>query len=187
MSIKSLMPALMRLSVFGLAVLVMAGNVHLFSILLIPRLAQDNAYARIATKTSEKKLVMATAPDDLLPFEDPATILAVCRYDLSAGPLRLRGQVGADFLMLFSFHTNSGEVFYAMSDRSALRGRIDLWLATRAQIEDMESNDIGEEPPQDMRLASPAPQGFVLIRTLAERANLMEQARRNLAAFTCEH
>ena len=187
MKIKRLMSRLMRLGIFGLAVLVLAGNVHLFSILLMPRMAQDNAYGRIAAKAAETKLFMPEAPDDLLPFEDPATLLAVCRYDLSTGPLRLRGQIGADFLMLFSFHTSSGEVFYAMSDRAALRGRIDLWLATRAQIEDMESNDIGEEPPQDMRLASPAAEGFVLIRTLAERANLKEQARRNLAAFTCEH
>ena len=123
---------------------------------------------------------------EILPFEDPATAIAACPYDLSRGPVRLRGQLAPDAPVMLSFHGRYGQTFYAMTDRSALRGRVDVVVATRDQLDDIEANDAEDELPQELRLESPARQGFILLRALAERPSLMGEARDRLSSLTCE-
>jgi hypothetical protein len=54
------------------------------------------------------------------------------------------------------------------------------------QIEELETNDSDQTPPQETRLTAPAPLGFVLIRALAKRPSDYERARASVAAITCE-
>jgi uncharacterized membrane protein len=100
--------------------------------------------------------------------------------------VRLRGQLASDALVLFSFHGRYGQTFYSMTDRSALRGRIDVVIATRDQLDDIEANDAEDELPQELRLEAPTRQGFILLRALAERPSLMGEARERLASLSCE-
>ena len=88
---------------------------------------------------------------------------------------------------MLSFHAQYGQTFYAMTDRSALRGRIEVVIATRAQLDDIEANDAEDELPQELRLEAPARQGFILLRALAERPSLMDEARGRLSSLTCEN
>ena len=71
-------------------------------------------------------------PDDaVLPFMDPAFATAVCRYDLAAGPLKLRVPVSQAYTSV-SFYTRNGVAYYAINDRAAGRRIIELDLMTRA-------------------------------------------------------
>lgn len=171
------------------AIACIAGLVHLSTILVMPRIAPDTSHMRIAALGPPNKLVVLPpleAGREILPYEDPATALAACPYDLVRGPVRLRGQLAPDAPMLLSFHGRYGQTFYAMTDRSALRGRVDVVIATRDQLDDIEANDAEDELPQELRLESPARQGFILLRALAERPSLMGEARERLASLTCE-
>ncbi len=171
------------------AIICIAGIVHLSTILLLPRLAPHTPYARLAAQVPDNTLALLPpieAGHEILPFEDPATALAACPYDITRGPLRLRGQLAPDAPVLLSFHGRYGQTFYAMTDRSALRGRVDVVVATRDQLDDIEANDADDELPQELRLLSPARQGFILLRALAERPSLRGEARDRLASLTCE-
>lgn len=171
------------------AVLSLAGIVHLATILAMPRLAPKDPFARIAALGPANKMVLLppVAPgQEVLPFEDPATAIAACPYDLARGPVRLRGQIPPNTLVLLSFHARRGQTYYSMTDRSALRGKIDVVIATRDQLDDIEANDNEDELPQELRLESPSRQGFVLVRTLAERPSLMDEARERAASLSCE-
>lgn len=168
------------------AILCVAGAVHLSTILVMPRIAPNTSYARIAALGPPNKLVLLPTGEEVLPYEDPATAIAACPYDLARGPVRLRGQLTPDALVLLSFHGRYGQTFYAMTDRSALRGRVDVVIATRDQLDDIEANDAEDELPQELRLESPARQGFILLRALAERPSLMGEARDRLSSLTCE-
>jgi uncharacterized membrane protein len=171
------------------AILCVAGIVHLATILVMPRIAPDNPYARISALGPANRLVMLPPVEpghEVLPYEDPATAVAACPYDLARGPVRLRGQLASDALVLFSFHGRYGQTFYSMTDRSALRGRIDVVIATRDQLDDIEANDAEDELPQELRLEAPTRQGFILLRALAERPSLMGEARERLASLSCE-
>jgi uncharacterized membrane protein len=176
-------------AIWIVAVLCVAGIVHLATILVLPRIAPKNPYARVAALGPANRLVMLPPVEpgrEVLPFEDPATAVAACPYDLTRGAVRLRGQLAPDALVLLSFHGRFGQTFYSMTDRSALRGRIDVVIATRGQLDDIEANDSEDELPQELRLESPARQGFILLRALAERPSLMGEARDRLSSLTCQ-
>ena len=64
-----------------------------------------------------------------MPFMDPAFATAVCRYDLTDGPLKLSVPVSAAYTSV-SFYTRRGVAYYAINDRAAGRRLIELELMT---------------------------------------------------------
>jgi uncharacterized membrane protein len=172
-----------------LAALLIAGIVHIASILIMPRLALNDPFARVAALAPLNKMTLlpASAPGtEVLPFEDPAMAMGVCRFDLARGPVRLRTILTPNALLLLSFHGRYGQTFYSMTDRGASRGRLEVVIATRDQLDEIESRDSDEELPQELRLEAPTLQGFVLLRALAERPSLMSDAQSRIASVSCE-
>ena len=167
---------------------VIAGIVHIASVLVMPRLAPKDAYARLEKLAPLHRMTLlpATAPGaGAPPFEDPALVQGVCRYDLALGPLRLRAELPPDALTLMSFHARFGEIYYSMTDRSATRGKLDVLLVTPEQLEAAEANDAEDELPQDLRILAPTLQGFILIRALAERSGDFADAQKRVLSIGC--
>ena len=167
--------------------LVLGGIVHLGAVLAIPALTRPNADERLATLAPRHVMTLLPHPEagqTDLPHRDPAAVVAVCRYDLDNAPLRVRATPG-DTFMSFAFYTPTGGVFYAMTDRSALRGVIDLLVVTQEQLEDLEETDPEDEPVRELRLVSPRATGFVTVRTLALEPGLQAQAEARARAATC--
>lgn len=167
---------------------IIAGIVHIVSILAMPALATRDAFARLAAATPVNAL--ALLPDagpgrEIIPFDDAQTAIAICRFDLGGGPLRVGAAVAGDSLLSLAFHRKHGEVFYAMTDRAAARGRIDVVVATAAQIEALEAGDNADEPVQDLRLPVADAVGYVVARALAERPGDMARARAQLQSVSC--
>ena len=66
--------------------------VHLVAVLALPRIATQDAYSRLTPMTklnAVTTLPLADPNTSPMPFMDPAFALAICRYDLSGGPLKL--------------------------------------------------------------------------------------------------
>ena len=164
--------------------LVVAGLVHIATIFLLPRLAAKDAFARVSAVAPLHELILLPSGGEG-PFDDPALAQGLCRFDLAQGPLRLRANLAADHLMLFSFHARDGQFFYSMTDRSATRGKLDLLLVTRGQLDAVEANDPEDELPQDLRILAPTQEGFLLFRSLAAFPGEMAQARARIAALSC--
>ena len=167
--------------------LILAGLVHMASIFALPRLAEKDAFARISALAPPHRVVPLppTSAQGGAPFDDPALAQGVCRYDLSQGPVRLRASLTPDALMLFSFHARHGQIFYSMTDRSATRGKLDVLLLTRQQLDAVEANDPEDELPQDLRIIAPTPEGFLLFRALAEFPGEMADAQARIQAIAC--
>ena len=68
----------------------------------------------------------------MMPFMDPAFATAVCRYDLTNGPLKLSAPVSQAYTSV-SFYTRYGAAYYAITDRAAGRRVIELDLMTEKQ------------------------------------------------------
>ena len=169
-------------------VLVIAGIVHVASVLAIPRLAPKDAFARIAAlaRLNEITLLPQPAPGhDPVPFNDPAVALGVCRYDVSEAPFRISAGVTTDNLLSISFHDRFGHVYYAMTDRAAVRGKIEAVIVTAAQKLALEADDSEDGPGPDLRLVTSQKQGFVLFRALAEQPGDMEAARHLVESVKC--
>lgn len=171
-----------------LAAIIVAGIVHIVSVLAMPRLAKEDAFARIARIAPLHTLTVLpqeTITEGVLPFEDPATVLAVCRFDLRDGPVRLRGRLNGDGLLLLSFRHRFGTSFYAMNDRGASRGELDVVIVTRSQLEELQANDPEDELPLELRLQAPSLEGFVLLRTLAATPSQRDAAIAGLKRISC--
>ena len=181
------MNPLARIAFVATAGLMLAGIVHLGSGLAIPRLTKPNADDRLAplVPLHTMTLMPRAEPGSAgLPFADPAAAIAVCRFDLSARPVRVEATPGGAF-MSFAFYTPTGGVFYALTDRSATRGKLEVVLVTQAQLEELQANDPEDEPVSELRLVAPGRTGFVTVRTLAMEPGLLEDAEARLRTARC--
>ena len=125
--------------------LLLGGIVHLATVLLLPRTATQDAYTRLSATAPANSIVPLPVPtpdDAVLPFMDPAFATAVCRYDLAAGPLKLRVPVSQAYTAV-SFYTRAGVAYYAINDRAAGRRVIELDLMTTAQRADVPIRAVG--------------------------------------------
>jgi uncharacterized membrane protein len=169
-----------------IAGVLLGGVVHLVSVLALPRIATQDAYSRLApiTKLNAVTELPAAEPgNSLMPYLDPALAVAVCRYDLSGGPLKLTVPVSQAYTSV-SFYTRNELAYYAINDRSAGKKVIELDLMTEAQHNDLPED---EEITSADRLIidSPSTTGLIVIKALAPEPGLMPQAKASLAASRC--
>ncbi len=166
--------------------LLLGGVVHLATIMILPRTATNDAYARISPIAPVNTVVPLPAPTpdhELMPFMDPAFAGAVCRYDISKSPLKLTVPVSLAYTSI-SFYTRHDVAYYAINDRAAGRRVVDLDLMTTEQHNDMpEEEDV--TAADRLIVESPTTTGLIVIRALATEPGLMPIARQTIAAAHC--
>ncbi len=174
------------LLLFGGALL--GGIVHLATVIILPRTATQDAYSRLtplAPVNTVTSLPEPTPEKSVMPLMDPAFASAICRYDLSQGPMKLTAPIGLAYTSV-SFYTNSDIAYYAINDRSAGRRAIELDLMTTAQHEEMpEDEDI--TAADRLIVESPTITGLIAIRALAPDPGLMPMAKRAVETARCQH
>jgi len=165
---------------------VLGGIVHLATIMILPRTATQDAYSRLARSVPVNSVteLKAPAPEAApMPFMDPAFASAVCRYDLTQGPLKLSVPVSLAYTSV-SFYTRYDVAYYAINDRAAGRRVIELELMTVDQHNQMpEDEDI--TAADRLIVESPTVTGLIAIRALAAEPGLMPLAKRAVAAAKC--
>ena len=167
--------------------LLLGGIVHLATVLLLPSVASQDAYARLLPLTQANKVELLPQPTPekaALPFMDPAFAVAVCRFDLAQGPLKLQMLVSPAYSSA-SFFTRTGTAFYAINDRAAGRRIVELELMNadqRGQITDDEEVTAADR----LIVESPTDTGLILLRALAPEPSAMPGMRGLLSAARCE-
>jgi uncharacterized membrane protein len=178
---------MIRLLFTIIAGILLGGVVHLVSVLALPRIATNDAYARLTPMTRLNQvtpLALADPGNAPMPFMDPAFALAICRYDLSGGPLKLAVPVSQAYTSV-SFYTRNEVAYYAINDRSAGRKVIELDLMTEAQHADLpEDEDV--TAADRLIIDSPSTTGLIVLKALAPEPGLMPQAQASLAAASCK-
>ena len=177
---------MIRLLFTIVAGVLLGGVVHLVSVLALPRIATQDAYSRLTPMTTLNTVIqlpLAEPGSSPMPFMDPAFALAICRYDLSGGPLKLKVPVSQAYTSV-SFYTRNEVAYYAINDRSAGRKVIELDLMTEAQHNELPED---EEVTAADRLIidSPSTTGLIVMKALAPEPGLMPQAQASLAASRC--
>jgi uncharacterized membrane protein len=164
----------------------LGGVVHIATVIVLPRTATKDAYSRlekIAPVNNVTPLPPATADAATMPYMDPAFASAVCRYDLSQGPMKLTVPVRTAYTSV-SFYTRYDVAYYAINDRAAGRRVIELDLMTVDQHNQMpEEEDI--TAADRLIVESPTLTGIIAIRAMAPEPGLMPQAQAAVAAARC--
>jgi uncharacterized membrane protein len=175
-------------ALFAAATLVIAALVHFCVVLVIPIVAAHDAYARLAELGPPgvtTPLPRAAPGERRFPWDDPALAGAFCRFDLAAGPVRVKAPIGRAGFASLSFHTRHGAVFYALTDRAATRGRMEAVIVSPAQLRVLAAHDDEDNPSQDLRVVSPTSEGFVVIRAFSELPSLYAAATDEAQAMSC--
>ena len=175
-----------RLLLWLLGAVLLGGIVHLATVLLIPLMASQDAFARVSAVAPVNTVVAIPSPTPekaLMPFMDPAFVVSICRYDLSRGPLKFSVPISQAYTSV-SFYTRNDVAYYAINDRAAGRRVIELDLMTTAQRADLPEN---EEITRADRLivTSPTTTGLIVIRALVPEGGSATAARSVLAAAQC--
>lgn len=164
---------------------VLAGIAHIISILAMPALAERNAYARLSELAESNMMVMLPDPtpqEAVLPMMDPAFISAVCLYDLSQRPVKVRVPATSDYTSV-SFYTAEGLAFYALSDQAA-GAVIELDLMTAAQKAALPEDE--EITAADrLVIVSPSVEGVVMVRAFVRERGMRAGVRKQLEAAGC--
>jgi uncharacterized membrane protein len=152
----------------------------------MPQAATQDAYARLLPLTPVNAMVPLAAPtaeNSIMPLMDPAFAAAVCRYDLSAGAIKLNAPLSQAYTSV-TFYTRNSVAYYAIDDRAAGRRAIELDLMTPEQHAQVPE---GEDVTAADRLIieSPTKTGLIVLRALAPEPGLMPMARRALANAQC--
>jgi len=169
------------------AALIIAALVHLGVVLLVPRLATRDAFARLAPLGALNETVAlprAGPKETLLPYADPAVAVSLCRFDLAQGPIRVTAPTGRAFASI-SMHTRRGLVFYDLTDKAATRGVIGAVLATPDDIRALVAHDDEENPSRDLRIAAPDREGYVTMRVFSELPSLYAEAEAQARQLKC--
>jgi uncharacterized membrane protein len=177
---------MIRLALTIIVGVLLGGVVHLVSVLALPRIATQDAYSRLTPMTALNavtQLPVAEPGNAPMPFMDPAFATAICRYDLSDGPLKLTVPVSQAYTSV-SFYTRNELAYYAINDRSAGKKVIELDLMTEAQHNELPED---EEVTSADRLIidSPTSTGLIVLKALAPEPGLMPQAQASLKAASC--
>ena len=170
-----------------LAGALLGGIVHLVAVLMLPRTATQDAYARLAPMTPVNAVTPLPPPtpgNAVLPFMDPAFAVAICRYDLGSGPIKLTAPVSQAYTSV-TFYTRRGVAYYGINDRAAGRRSIELDLMTTAQHDAMpEEADV--TAADRLIIESPSTTGLIVLRALSPEPGLMPMAQAALAAARCQ-
>jgi len=164
----------------------LGGIVHLAAVIILPRTATKDAFARltpIAPVNTIVALPIPTPEKAVMPFMDPAFASAVCLYDLSQGPLKLTVPVSPAYTSV-SFYTRNDVAYYAINDRAAGRRVIELDLMTTAQ-HDQVPEDEEVTAADRLIVESPTPTGIIAIRAMAPEPGLMRAAQAAVAGSRC--
>ena len=164
----------------------LGGIVHLATVIILPRTATQDAYARLSPIVPVNTVVALPAPTPdkaVMPFMDPAFASAICRYDLAQGPLKLTVPVSPAYTSV-SFYTRYDVAYYAINDRAAGRRVIELDLMTTAQ-HDQVPEDEEVTAADRLIVESPTVTGLIAIRAMAPEPGLMRVAESAVAASRC--
>lgn len=180
----------MRIRMPGLYValgLVLAGLIHIGAVLLLPMVAPRNANARLiglGPVNTMIQLPTAEPGKQVMPMMAPDVRYALCRYDLSAGPVRLKAPIG-DELWMIALYTPEGSNFYAVAGGDLKRDEVDLIIATGDQTVMEASVDAPVDAERVLVVNSPVTEGVALIRAPLAGPSGAGRAERGLKRAYC--
>ena len=167
--------------------LLLGAIIHIVSVLILPSFASNNAWARLSKFGGYNSLytLPAASPQvSAIADMDPSIRFAMCRYDISKGPLRVDAVIPQTYWAL-AVYDPAGSNFYSLNDRSARRSVLTLWVADQRQILNLEPVEGGEIEDR-LVVKSNSSKGVILLRTLVPDASYEPTVRNAFAESRCQ-
>ena len=119
----------------ALLALVSGGIIHIIATLVIPQFATASGVKRLAGSLPVNRmqvLAKVTAENQIVPFVGPDVRLAVCRYDVTNGPVNVSATL-PDKGWSLGIYTLQGDNFYVVPAPDFRRGEVSFQLIPPAE------------------------------------------------------
>lgn len=170
-----------------LAALVAGGIVHIGTTLSVPFTATASAFKRVSAALPANKMVVlppATPAKQPLPFLSPEARFAICRFDLSDGPIAVTVTL-PERGWLLTVHSTIGDVFYAAPGQDVRSMDVSFRLVPAAE------RLLGLLPGgrsmdgDGTSISSPTRQGLILLRAPISGEAFGQRIEKILAQASC--
>lgn len=138
---------------------------HILIVLSIPSLSSKTAWDRLDEVAPINQIYVAPRASherQLLPYMAPDIRYALCRFDLTEGPVKVTAPIQSANWSI-ALYSRYGENFYAISGADLRRVRIQMVLVDGERATEAEA-DIAEAVEELVIVKSPHRQGVLVIR-----------------------
>ncbi|MDN2583288.1 DUF1254 domain-containing protein [Aquibium sp. ELW1220] len=164
-----------------------AAIVHIAILMLLPVLSERDAWARLASQGDLRQPVRLepSVEGSPVPLADPFFLGGGCRFDLHQhGVLHVTAGAGAPFWSV-SVYDRRGYNLYSFNDRTAAGGRLDLAVATSAQLTELR-RELPDALARSIFVEVDNPQGIVVVRAFRPDPTFEPVVERFLGSIACE-
>ncbi len=148
------------------ATLLLAALIHVAAVLNLPYLAPLSAWNRLSALTEPNRMLILPAAGpahQTIPLMAPDVRYAVCRFNISEGPVRLSTQI-LDNSWIIAFYTPKGHNFYTISGSELKRNKIEFVISTKSEAIFEVGASILDDIEDLVVVASPVREGIAMIR-----------------------
>ena len=127
---------MMRTLAWAIGALLLAGIVHIVTVIGVPRFAVADPWHEIGALVGDgsfARLPRPAAGTRALPGLDPAMTHAACRFALDKGPVRIRAEVTDGYWSL-SLYDRRGLWVWGVDNRAGEQKPIDILVADHVQV-----------------------------------------------------
>lgn len=177
---------MIRSLIWLVGALLLAGIVHIVTVMGVPRFAVADPWQKIAARAGEEaftRLPRAAAGETPLPGLDPTMTRAVCRFALDKGPTRIRADV-ADGYWSLSLYDRRGLWVWGVDNRAAEQKPIDILVATDVQVAQLRET-LPDELEDVVIVDWAGREGFAVYKILVPTASREAEIEAVLASATC--
>jgi uncharacterized membrane protein len=179
---------MVRTGLYLVAGLLLGLAIHLVVILILPRIAENTAYTRIAAidALNRTTLLKVPAPGEANPLHlDPDMSYGLCQLDLSEGPGEVTGTLPLAFWSVAVYDT-AGTVLYSTTNRDGIGQTLDLGIFDPAQTRLLAEQKIDISPGL-LIVESRTDQVFVIVRLAPPHPSMRARYEAQLERLACRN
>ena len=140
----------------------LGGTVHICATFAAPLVGAGNAFQLLRDALPLNRMVVLPAPasgKQILPYLQPDMLYAMCRYELTGGPVSVTAAVSGPGWVL-SLHTPQGDNFYVLPGQQLRRNEVSFLLVPSGDAAHTQRH----ASATDTQVASPRAEGLIVVR-----------------------
>lgn len=180
------LPAAGTLSAGLLATLMLAGIVHIVTILLIPLYSGSDGWSRVAAAAVNEGWTVQRSPTSsaaTIPGLDPLFVHGLCKVVIAEAPAILSLEAENRFWSL-ALYNRSGTVVFSLNDRTAVDGALEMLV-----VNSLDAERLKESPQADLEgmiiVESANVELVAVLRLYAPEPADQLEAKAQIAAALC--
>lgn len=170
---------------FLTGILLLAGTIHIGTILLVPAVAKSDGWSRLAAFARQDRFaeIPVIGAGDTVAGLDPLFVNGACRVQLGESPAGITVEARDRFWSL-ALYDRRGTIIFSLNDRTAVDGRLDMIVVNAAQSAELKKS-LSADLQQSIVVEGQSNDLIALLRLFAPTAAAQQEARRIIGQAEC--